>query len=304
MYSNDTKGSEAFMLIKAYNIESAVKLKERMIDFKIKSNTLSLPSKPEAALKLKTLISSENSNVNKIYNVIMTEPAMCSEILRKANLIASERQNDPINTLSEAIRIIGIFRLTIFAQGEAARKYYVAKTSLGNGFLREAWKRSLNVAAYANAIVDESARLNTPINDSCNTLKEYRETVILCAIIHDIGCIPLFHAIEDLHVNAEDYKHFYDFISSRSPHMGATIMTAWALPNVFIECAKQASVPTPVIDQVINTVKMARILNDYNPSEHLQLLKPFFETKILTNIDVITQENILLAKNKFLADFC
>ncbi len=297
--------SKSTHTIKVHCVQSTVSLIEKIINNQIRNNSLKLPAKPEVALRLKKVLSSEISDIKTLSDIILTEPAMAAEVLRRATAIASQRNNKKVDTIADAIRVMGNFRLGIFAQGEASRKYFIAKSSMGNIFLKDAWNRTLEVASFASAIFDEiskaSSTLNTPC--FCQSLDEYKEMVILASIIHDLGTIPIFHAIEDLNVKANQYPLFTDYIVKRSPLMGSKILASWELPNIYIDAIKEARKPNPVKNNIINILKMAVIMTDNHPSMYPKLLKGYFKLGLLNNINSTTSSNIIKTKNKFIQEF-
>lgn len=189
----------------------------------LKSNNLQMPSFPDVALRIRTLLDDPNITVKDIAKVLNNDPAMTVKLLKTCNS-PLYRTASEITSCADAIVRLGFDTtkqlVTIFAMKEL----FNSKNQYLQNKMRELWLRSREVASIAYVLAKITPRLNP-------------EHAMLAGLIQDIGTIPVLNYIERYpHFMKLDYK--VDAIVKRLKNkIGAAILTEWGFQQDLISVA-------------------------------------------------------------------
>jgi HD-like signal output (HDOD) protein len=145
-----------------------------------------LPPMPAILGRLEQEMSSEWMNISRLGNLIRSDPALGTAVLKVANSPLM-RGSRAISEVEEAIQRIGKDNLRSLATVVSLRKNNLPKAGLLGAPMDEFWRHSLLVAAGAVQI----ARSRT-------TDREILEQVWTAGLLHDLGALlaPLLYAEE------------------------------------------------------------------------------------------------------------
>jgi HD-like signal output (HDOD) protein len=163
-------------------LRASIQLKSSFSDEKNRSDSVStalanIPAFPPVALRVLQMLGDAKVSNSCLGEVMAADPVFSGEILRCANS-SLYRQSGAVESLSQAVAVLGFARLRTLAMAVATRRYISGVLILTE--LRVWWRHSLACAVIAEAL----ARL-------CHL----REDQAYCAaLFHDIGRLGLMAA--------------------------------------------------------------------------------------------------------------
>lgn len=252
-------------------IEKAYKLRQKLNNeelLSIVNGIDDLPSLPEIYIKLEEEINSENSSIDKLSNIISTDPMITAKILQLTNSAFFGLPNR-ISNITQALNFLGIkliqslvLSIKLFRSIEPnspyAKKY------------EEIWIHSNNVAFISKKIAQLNSLPKSDIEDS-----------YLGGLLHDIGKLIVIEQIK-LDPKSNDFDiSLYEQQFSNVTHadIGAYLLGIWGLPDPIVE-----SVAFHHSDEQIQ-------MNEITPTQIV-----FIANRICNNSDIsadqITNENL------------
>ncbi len=202
------------------------------------NKSLELVSPPTTYTQLDALIQNPNTSSDQISDVINTDPALATRLLKIVN---SPFYGFPsqINTISRAITIIGTNELI----------QLVLATSVINAFrgipdnlinMTEFWRHSLACALTAKLLA-KTCKFDIP------------ERFFIAGLLHNIGCLVMYQSVPELAKEAINRAQFgNEIIYQAEQHVlgfnhtdvGAALVKAWRLPASLIEITQFHHNPT------------------------------------------------------------
>lgn len=202
------------------------------------NKSLELVSAPTTYARLDALISDPNSAIDDISEVINTDPALTTRLLKIVN---SPYYGFPsqIKTISRAITIIGTRELT----------HLVLATSVMNAFrgipanlidMDTFWRHSLACAITAKSLAEATHQSNP-------------EQYFIAGLLHNIGCLVLYQSVPELAreaINSARYGHEVmheaeqRIIGFDHAEVGAILAENWRLPDSLVQVARYHHQPS------------------------------------------------------------
>jgi putative nucleotidyltransferase with HDIG domain len=190
-----------------------------------------LPPFPAVAVRALQLVSRSDTRLHDLHELIRTDPAFAGEILKLANSPLYGIRAEIGSTL-QATMLLGFERVKGLALTVGMRAY------IGDSFqlpvIRACWRHSLACAMVA----EEIAEINQIDKDLAYT----------AALLHDIGRLALAvmqplaynELIENPSVNCGCIiQHERELFGMDHCHAGRLLVTAWRLPEEFLEVTSQ-----------------------------------------------------------------
>jgi len=202
------------------------------------NKSLELVSPPSTYSQLNDLMNDPNSSAEDISNVINTDPALATRLLKVVN---SPFYGFPsqINTISRAITIIGTRELT----------HLVLATSVINSFsgipsslinMNEFWRHSLACAIAAKQLAQKCG-------------ERAAERFFLAGLLHNIGSLVIYQAMPELAkeaINSAKFGNEVIFLSEQRTmgfdhtEVGEALVKAWRLPSSLEYVVRHHHTPT------------------------------------------------------------
>lgn len=145
-----------------------------------------LPTLPEIALRIRSLIVSEEGDASMMAKLIEQDPSLSSKILKIANSAFYCTPNKKITSVKTAITRIGFNQIGHIALAVSLIRQFSRKSDILD--YHQFWRHSLS-AAFLSGLVYEG-------NNGGNTL-EQNHTTFLSGLFHDIGILiydQFFHS--------------------------------------------------------------------------------------------------------------
>jgi putative nucleotidyltransferase with HDIG domain len=192
------------------------------LDRRVEAGTLSVPLLPEAAATLLLMTEDDDIDLDRLAEVVRSDPTMAAQLLRVANspLFVSRY---PIASLRTALSRLGMFQVRQIAL------LIVCDTKV---FRVRGWERpirrlfqhSVLVALFAQEVA-KKARMNA-------------DEAFLAGLLHDVGIPTLIQALVEIEPRVTSFREIDGLLAlaqARHAEVGARLAAAWAMPPRLIE---------------------------------------------------------------------
>lgn len=183
----------------------------------IKDNSITLPTLPEVALRIRDAVESEDTAANQIAEMIATDPALSARLLQVANS-PLYRGRITIDSIQMAVTRLGTKLIRNLITSLAMKQIFQATSDTMHSQLHAAWEVSVQIAAISRALSKHVPHLQP-------------EQAMLAGLVHNIGCLPVLVMSEDFPELLEDESKLEHMVNSVSPFIGETILTEWGFPK-------------------------------------------------------------------------
>jgi HD-like signal output (HDOD) protein len=147
----------------------------RSLAAELSAGKVDLPSFPEAALRLRRVLSEPTSTTDQVVRLVGSEPALAARLMRIANSASLNRSGKTIGDLRTAINRMGYNMVRSAAIAFAVTQIRDAGKFKGlDRRLKDIWQRSTLVAAFAFVVARSCSRVNP-------------DEALLAGIMHGIG---------------------------------------------------------------------------------------------------------------------
>jgi putative nucleotidyltransferase with HDIG domain len=147
---------------------------EAIVQKRIASNTLVLPSLPTVALKCLTLLRSPNFAIKDAATIVERDPLVAAQVMRVANSAALATR-EPAKTILAALGRLGVDKLRTVLVEASAHKVFESRDQRIAGACKGLWEHSLAVASLARDILALGGGAGEP------------DVAYLAGLLHDVG---------------------------------------------------------------------------------------------------------------------
>lgn len=200
---------------------------------KIGNDTITLPTLPEVAVKIRRAADDPKINLNKMADVIANDPALSARMMRVANSPMVARQIK-VETINQAVTRIGLRQIKNIATAMAMEQLFVSKNALIKNYLDTAWQKAVEISTVAIALMQSYLRENK--HSSLNV-----DTITLAALVHNIGVLPILTEAERHEDVFANPKFLSQAIQKLAGRIGGAIMKTWEFTPEFVEVAEKWS---------------------------------------------------------------
>lgn len=198
---------------------------------KINNDTITLPTLPEVAVKIRRAADDPRINLTRMADVIAQDPALSARMMKMANSSFMSR-SIKVGTLSQAVTRIGLRQIKNVATAMAMEQLFVSKNALIKSYLAKIWSKTVEISVIAIAVMQHYLESNR--HSGLNV-----DTITLDALIHNIGVLPILTEAER-HEEVFANPAFLGLaIQKLGGRIGSCIMKAWDFPQEFIEVTEK-----------------------------------------------------------------
>jgi len=192
------------------------------LDRRIEEGSLTVPLLPEAAATLLLMTEDEDADLDRLTEVVRSDPTMAAQLLRLANspLFVSRY---PISSLRTALSRLGMFQVRQIALLIVCDTK-VFRVRGWEAPIRKLFAHSVLVALFAQEIA-KKARMNA-------------DEAFLAGLLHDVGIPTLLHALVEIEPRVASFREvdgLLTLLHPRHAEIGARLAAAWAMPPRLIE---------------------------------------------------------------------
>lgn len=182
----------------------------------IEDDALILPTLPEVAIRVREAAENPNIGTHELSRVISNDAALSARLIKVVNSPLL-RGNREINDLQSAIDRLGINYTCSLAIGLAMEQMFQATHEVVDAKLREAWSRSIEIAAISQVLCRHFTRLQP-------------DQATLAGLVHQIGILPILTYAEERELLLGDPESLEHVIERLHPQLGERILQAWEFP--------------------------------------------------------------------------
>jgi len=192
----------------------------------MQADKLELPSIPETAIKVRSVIADPEASSEKTAQVIQQDPAITVQLIKVANSPLF-RGRDKIEALPAAITRLGLKAVGNLATSFTMRMIFNAKTIDVKKRITSLWLHSRDVASACAVLAKKLKGFDA-------------DKAMLAGLVHDIGAIPILtHA--DKHPSLmENPQEVENTLSKLTPIISKMILEKWNFTKEFSELALNA----------------------------------------------------------------
>lgn len=192
----------------------------------LEQDQLVLPSLPDVAVRLGRAMRDENTSARKLANVIQTDPAITTKLIRAANspLYAG---GTPVESCAEAIIRLGPDTTHKLVLTFALRELFITRSSVLKQYMYMLLEHSVKVGAVSYVL----ARISDEFNP---------EHALLAGLLHDIGNVAILSYAERFPVVANDDEKLKQVMSAMRGAIGSAILRRWGFIDDMILVAQEA----------------------------------------------------------------
>ena len=178
----------------------------------LQEQTLSLPSLPEVALRVREEAESPNVSAVSLGTVIKSDPGLAAQLVRTANSPLFRAVNT-IDDIGQAISRVGVEYAANVVVGLSMREMFQATSDMIDRNLRQVWHNSCRIASLSSVI----CRTYTPLR---------ADQATLAGLTHAIGVLPILDWVEEFGV-IRDSMTLETVITKVHPVIGRQILRHW-----------------------------------------------------------------------------
>ncbi len=184
-------------------------------------DSLTLPTLPEVALRIRRLMQDEDVPSARIAAEIERDPAIAVRLIRLANS-AAMRGGRSVDSIQQAVTRLGLQYTRLLVDGLALEQMYQTRNLALKQRLARCWQDSVEVAALARVLAAQ-----------CTMLQP--EMAMLAGLIHRVGELPILRLAETHDAALESPEALDAVIDALSPRVGRMVLQAWHFPAELVD---------------------------------------------------------------------
>ena len=251
-----------------------------MLQEKIKTNQLVLPSMPDVFLQIKKIVDDPSSNIENIAKVITRDPSLTARILKVANS-ALHRGNSEITNLQLAVSRLGLQLVQTLVTSHAITQMFNQPKGALKSFFEKLQQHSSSVSAQAYAIALHFTKLSP-------------DDALLAGLVHNIGYLPMARCIESFPEIEKEPSLLIEVMGNVHTQVSEMILESWGFPQHIIDASIQYSEQfregTAEID--LTDIVIIAGLNTYRGTDHPCTLPDWSQYPAFQKIGIKSREDL------------
>ncbi len=189
----------------------------------INNNLLTLPARPEVALKIQELTNDPDTGIEALTEIIQADGTIAGALLHATNSPLFRAAKE-IKSIRDAVVRLGFRNTRMLAVNLALRQTFKANHAVTREAMETVWAHAVLRSAYSYIIADRLKVLD-------------RERALLAGLIADIGAVPIIEFIEmrDTHPTPESIKML---VAKLSDITGVLVINYWGLGDDLVAVAE------------------------------------------------------------------
>ena len=203
-----------------------VSLSDRVRDL-ITSGQFQLPPIPELAVKLRTALDDDDTNVQEIANLIRNEPAIAASLLRTANSAAFGGLKS-ITDLGQAISRLGLAKVQTMVTALLVQGQFEGNHESNSRMLETLWNHAIASASVASNLASR---------------EDYsRDDAFLAGLLHGIGRLLVLRGLDRLSQIGPDValapEAVEELVEGLQFDLGYATLRSWNLSDDICDSAR------------------------------------------------------------------
>lgn len=245
-------------------LESSKKAITKNVIVKAVASVKTLPTPPKVYMQLNAILKNNNSDSEKIADIIGQDPALVAKVLQFSNT-AFLPNGKKLTNITEAITKIGVETLSCIVMTAEMFSY---EPDIPNFSLQEEQLHSLATAKFAASMVDKSQK----------------HDALLAGLLHDIGKLVLFEIDKALTLKyfdnnartSSDILLEKRIFTTDHCQIGAYLLHVWSFPYEIIDSVLNHHSPENLLNKPFGVAQSVYLANALLKEEELDIA--FVET--------------------------
>jgi len=192
----------------------------------MKAGKLKLPGLPDIAVRVRQVINRADYSTAELARVIQSDIPLTARLIQVANC-PLYKSSMPVEHVHAAINRLGTKVVKSLVTSFALRRVYAAKSKVTTQLAERSWKHSLQVATIAFALARVTPKLDP-------------EHVMLAALVHDIGILPVLAYVETHAVLQSDETKISQLVSHCRVELGVEVLRMWRFDDDVFDVVRYA----------------------------------------------------------------
>jgi len=220
-----TKNSKTINIDLVKSNSEVEKNLDQAIDDFLKNPDFVVPVLSDVANEVITLISDNDTSVEKLTNIINRDPSLTAKLISTSNSITF-MGNNVITKVQDAIVRLGLEETKNYVMMHLQKGMLNTTNPVFQKIVDKYWQHSYATAICAKEIAEH---LGLP----------HQESYFTIGLLHDIGKLLLLKILLDFIEDGAEYeeKLVLNILSSKHEKTGAFLLKKWDFPSSFIEAA-------------------------------------------------------------------
>ena len=192
----------------------------------LKNDNLPLPSLPDVAVRIHSLIEGDGASAETIANAVNSDPAIAAKLLKTANS-PLYRGTSTFESTQSAIVRLGLSSTRQLITTFAMRSVFQSDNPLLNEHMNRTWKNSIDVASRTYVL----ARINRGLSP---------EQALLAGLLHGVGDIAIIAYAENHPYMLANPDNLVTVMDTMRGEIGSMILRKWEFPQELCDAAEKA----------------------------------------------------------------
>lgn len=193
----------------------------------LKRRELTFPTFSQATLKVRAALGRPDIDVERLAQVISTEPLLAARLVRMANAAAFGSGGRPVGDVKSAVLRVGHAAVRSVATAVAMEQLKDDATHPPFRAIAEsAWRHSVDVAAVAHVLAKRLSRINP-------------DEALFAGLVHDIGHFYLLSQASHYPELENDPMEFAHILQEWHPSIGRALLHDFNLSDAVLEAVAE-----------------------------------------------------------------
>lgn len=189
----------------------------------LKTNNIELPSFPEIALKIKTILEDEDTTAGDVANALTSDPAIIVKLIKTCNS-ALYRTSNEITSCHDAIVRLGFATTRRLVNIFAMKELFRSKNQVLQSRMSTLWSDSREVAAISYVLAEITPKMDP-------------ELAMLAGLIQNIGVIPIIEHLNHYPKVMKVEQIVDDLTKKLKTKIGPVLLENWGFQDELVQVA-------------------------------------------------------------------
>lgn len=189
----------------------------------LKTNNIELPSFPDIALKIKTLLDDEDTTARDVASVLTNDPAITVKLIKTCNS-ALYRTSNEITSCQDAIVRLGFGTTRRLVNIFAMKELFKSKNQTLQSRMSDLWSNSREVATISYVLAEITPKMDP-------------ELAMLAGLIQNIGVIPIIEHLDHYPKVMKIEQKVDDLVMKLKTKIGPTLLQSWGFQDELVQVA-------------------------------------------------------------------
>jgi len=190
------------------------------------SNSITLPSLPEVALYISSVVAKDGVSSQQLAKVVQMDPIITARIIQVANNSAEQTKEECVS-IRDAIKRIGLKGLRTIVNAVVLRDLFMPSTELIVKRFSQFYEHSIRVGVICYELAKHLPGFD-------------KNHAFLVGVLHDIGVVPIL-VVADTHSElAYKASNLEAVLRQLKSYIGGVILQQWGFDREYSEIARHA----------------------------------------------------------------